>query len=389
VGPNASGKTTFLDTVRFLADLVSRGFEAAISERTENLQDLLWQRQGDQFEIAVEMAIPESRRKLLSSQEFDTSRYEVCIGIDPTTGDNGIHAERLLLTVATAESPVQRDLFPDVGAMPETILTRTRAKGVKTIINKVRGGNDNFYDETGRGWDHAFKLGPRKSALANLPEDETRFPVATWAKTFLMQGVESIVLNSVSMRKPSPPGQKRGFRPDGSNLPWVIEHFRINRPNDFDRWLAHVRTALPDLKMIETIERPEDKHRYLRLVYNGGLAVPSWMASDGTLRLLALTLLGYVGEPGKVFLIEEPENGIHPQALETVYQSLASAYGAQVLCATHSPVILSPAEPKDILCFAKTPERTTDIIRGDEHPNLRDWKRGADLGTLFATGVLG
>ncbi|GIW95326.1 MAG: ATPase [Pirellulaceae bacterium] len=389
VGPNASGKTTFLDTIRFLADLVSQGLEAAIEERTQNLQDLLWQREGDKFEIAVEMAIPESRRTLLPSQEFDTCRYEVCIGIDPRTGENGIHAERLLLTAATVESPVQKDLFPDVGAVPETILTRTPAKGKKTVINKVRDGKDNFYDETGRGWDHVFKLGPRRSALANLPEDETKFPVATWAKMFLKQGVESIVLNSASMRRPSPPGQKRGFWPDGSNLPWVIEHFRVNRPYDFDRWVAHVRTALPDLNMIDTIERPEDKHRYLRLVYRGGLTVPSWMASDGTLRLLALTLLGYVGEPGRIFLVEEPENGIHPQALETVYQSLASAYDAQVLCATHSPVILSLAEPKDILCFAKTPEGATDIVRGDEHPNLRDWKRGADLGTLFATGALG
>jgi hypothetical protein len=72
-----------------------------------------------------------------------------------------------------------------------------------------------------------------------------------------------------------------------------------------------------------------------------------------------------------------------------VYQSLSSAYEAPVLCATHSPVILSLAEPKDALCFAKTPEGATDIVRGDEHPNLRDWKRGVNLGTLFDTGVLG
>jgi predicted ATPase len=264
-----------------------------------------------------------------------------------------------------------------------------RARGIKTVVNKVPAGNDNFYDETGKGWAHAFKLGPRKSALGNLPEDETKFPVATWVKSILSTGIETIALNSASMRKPSPPGQSKIFRPDGSNLPWVVEEFKNKRPRDFKQWVAHVRTALPDLKLIDTVERPEDKHRYLRLVYDSGLVVPSWTASDGTLRLLALTLLGYTGDSGKVFLIEEPENGIHPQAVETVYQSLASAYEAQILCATHSPVILSLAEPKDVLCFAKTPEGATDIVRGDEHPNLRDWKRGADLGTLFATGVLG
>jgi hypothetical protein len=52
-------------------------------------------------------------------------------------------------------------------------------------------------------------------------------------------------------------------------------------------------------------------------------------------------------------------------------------------------VILSLARPERVLCFAKTPEGETCIVRGDLHPELRDWKGGVDLGTLFASGVLG
>jgi len=391
VGANASGKSTFLDTVRFLGQLVSEGLDAAIQSRTENLQDLVWQRQGNRFELAIEMLIPEAQRRLLQSSDFNICRYEICIGIDSTTGENGLFAEKLLLTTMAEEKPIQRQLFPHGPERPpQTILRRTPAKGVKTVINKVSGGNDNFYDETGKGWDHAFKLGPRKSALANLPEDETKFPVATWAKRILTEGIDTIVLNSASMRKPSPPGQPRGFKPDGSNIPWVVENLRKkNDEEEFFRWISHVRTALPDLNIIKTIERPEDRHRYLQVIYKNGLEVPCWGVSDGTMRLLALTLLAYVGEPGKIYLVEEPENGIHPQAVETVFQSLSSTYDCQILCASHSPVILSLAEPQDILCFAKTPDGATDIARGDEHPKLSDWKRGADLGTLFATGVLG
>jgi len=389
VGPNASGKSTFLDTVRFLSNLISGGLDVAIRERSENIQDLFWQRQGASFELAVDFAIPESHNKLPQQSVYDTCRYEVRVGIDTATGENVIFAERLLLTSADKGEPAQRLLFPHLEPPLDTILTKTPSKGVKTIVNKVSGGNDNFYDETGKGWDHAFKLGPHKSALANLPEDETRFPVATWVKGILGRGVETIVLNSASMRKPSPPGQTTGFRPDGSNLPWVIENLRRKDNGDFDRWVSHVRTALPDLKAVETVERPEDRHRYLQIVYENGLKIPSWGVSDGTLRLLALTLLAYVGEIGKIFLIEEPENGIHPQAVETVFQSLSSAYDCQILCASHSPVVLSLAEPKQVLCFARTEDGAADVVRGDEHPKLRDWKREADLGTLFATGVLG
>ena len=389
VGANASGKSTFLDTVRFFGQLVSEGLEAAVRYRTENLQDLLWQRHGNGFELAIEIRIREDLRKVLQSSDFKICRYEVSVGIDPPTGENGIFAEKMLLTGMDEEKPVQRQLFPFTVHKPQTILRKTGTKGTKTVINKVLGGNDNFYDETGKGWDHAFKLGPRKSALANLPEDETKFPVATWAKRMLNEGIDAIALNSASMRKPSPPGQPKGFKPDGSNLPWVIENLRKINEKEFSRWISHVQTALPDLETIKTIERPEDRHRYLQVKYKNGLEVPSWGVSDGTLRLLALTLLAYAGESGKIYLVEEPENGIHPQAVESVFQSLSSTYDCQVLCASHSPVILSLAEPKQVLCFAKTPDGATDIIRGDEHPKLRHWKRGADLGTLFATGVLG
>jgi predicted ATPase len=113
------------------------------------------------------------------------------------------------------------------------------------------------------------------------------------------------------------------------------------------------------------------------------------MASDGALRLLALTLPAYVPEFSGVYLIEEPENGIHPRAVETVFQSLSSVYGAQILVATHSPVILSMVDAEKVLCFAKTPDGATDVVVGSQHPALAEWKGETNLGVLFAAGVLG
>ncbi len=148
-----------------------------------------------------------------------------------------------------------------------------------------------------------------------------------------------------------------------------------------------MRTALPDLQSIRTVERPEDRHRYLVLDYDTGLQAPSWLVSDGTLRLLALTILAYLPGLEGAYLIEEPENGIHPRAVETVLQSLSSVYGAQVLLATHSPVILSLARPEQVLCFNRTAQGATDIVLGSEHPRLRQWRGETDLGTLFARGT--
>jgi predicted ATPase len=107
------------------------------------------------------------------------------------------------------------------------------------------------------------------------------------------------------------------------------------------------------------------------------------------LRLLALTIPAYLPKFQGIYLIEEPENGIHPTGVETVFQSLSSVYDAQILLATHSPVILSLAEAGQVLCFKKTENGSTDIVRGDQHPQLQDWKGETNLGTLFAGGVLG
>ncbi|MEO6807981.1 MAG: AAA family ATPase [Isosphaeraceae bacterium] len=401
VGPNASGKTTFLDVVALLGRLVSDGLDTAIYERTQNFRDLVWNRSGQRIELAIEAKIPEDRRERLANKEFDTIRYEVALGLDPETGETAILAEKALLKSVRVTVPVMRDLFPVFHAEPGSLLTpkntgrssRTHRPDPRTILNKVPGGNDNFYSEvyqeSGKGWVPSFKLGARKSALGNLPEDESKFPVATWLKSLLAEGVQQFVLNSLLIRKASPPGQVRDFKPDGSNLPWVIDAFKKKSDERFRDWIAHLQTALPDIEGIRIIERPDDRHMYLNVCYRGGLEVPSWMASDGTLRLLALTLPAYLPDFEGVYLIEEPENGIHPRAVETMYQSLSSVYNAQVLMATHSPVILSIANAEDVLCFAKTEEEATDIVRGSEHPALRDWRGETNLGMLFAAGVLG
>jgi predicted ATPase len=392
VGPNASGKTTFLDVVAFLGHLVSEGVEAAVAERTQNFQDLVWARAGDFFELAVELQIPSDLRGLLGEAVFDTIRYEISIGADPITRELGFRAERALLK-AGRRSPLQRSFFPQSVASPQTILTPLKGQDTRTIINKIPDGNDNFYSETysskGKGWAPAFRLGSRKSALGNLPEDESKFPVATWLKSMLTRGVQQVILNSLLMRKASPPVKARTFEPDGSNLPWVIAELERNDPQQIALWIAHLQTALPDLVGVRTIEREDDRHRYLMLRYSGGFEIPSWMASDGTLRLMALTLPAYLPSFKGIYLIEEPENGIHPRAVQTLFQSLSSVYDAQIMMATHSPVVLNVVDPRELLCFAKTPEEATDIVTGTDHPALREWRRETNLGVLFAAGVLG
>ena len=393
VGPNASGKSTFLDIVGFLRDLISEGLDAAISKRAPNPQELLYRGKGDCLELSVEARIPDRLRDLTSTPELDTARYQIAIGFDDTQRQFEIKNETLLLKRGKEQVLPLRDLFPSNLPTPSTLQDSIRTKSNKGVVNKVPGGNDNFYSEiypkSGKGWAPSFRLGPRKSALGNLIADEDSFPVATWFRSFLTDGVRQLVLNSLQIKSPSPPTRIEGFLSDGSNLPWVVASLRIQHPERYSAWIEHLQTALPDLKGISTIERSEDKHCYMVYEYSGNYKVPSWLVSDGTLRLTALTLTAYLPDLHGIYLIEEPENGIHPGAVTTVYDSLSSVYEAQLLSATHSPVLLSCARLDDVLCFAKDSEGRTDIVLGSEHPALRKWRGEVDLGTLLGSGVLG
>lgn len=388
IGPNASGKSTFLDIIALLGAIVSEGPFKAIEKRAPSYQDLMWLKEERIIELAIEAEIPENIKQKVDRKGDINCRYEISLGKVIETGEFGILSETLWLKPRTINNERQLEVFPSPAPPPYSIVTKSIKRNWKKIINKVKGGNDNFYAET-KGFDHAFKLGFQKSALGNLPEDEEKFPIATWFRRFLKEGIQVISLNSESMRKPSPPGLPISFLPDGSNLPWVIEGLLRKDKQKFEAWIEHIQTALPDLRTIRTFERPEDKHKYLYVCYNNGLEIPSWMVSDGTLRMLALTILAYIPGIEGIYLIEEPENGIHPRAIETVFQSLSSVYNAQVLLATHSPIILSIAKKEVILCFAKDNKGAVDVVTGSNHPSLRDWKGETTLDVLFASGVLG
>ncbi|MCU0865626.1 MAG: ATP-binding protein [Planctomycetes bacterium] len=399
VGPNGSGKSTFLDVLAFLGDIVKAGAQAAIEgdarlgipHRAPDGKHLTWKRQGTRIELAVEFTIPAARLARLRNGNNKVCRYEIALDVD---GQLQIVAETLWLCPATQHlvtQPTQRSLFPASSEPPANIVHLPRKHAPngwrKVLWRGEEPGSVTFSSETGN-WNSPFRIALDRAALTSLPEDEDKFPVATWFRKMLQTGVQRLALSGDAMRRPCPPGRARGFLTDGSNLPLVVHQLESTHGERFEAWIAHVREALPELRTVTTRERDEDRHRYLVVQHQNGLEAPSWLVSDGTLRLLALTLLAYLPEVNGIYLIEEPENGIHPRAVETVFQSLSSIYGAQVLVATHSPVVLSMANLDQVLCFARTAEGETDIVPGRRHPKLRDWKGGIDLGTLLASGVL-
>jgi len=396
VGPNASGKSTFLDVAALLRDVTRDGLEAAIDRRAPNYMDLFWQGQASRFELAVEAEIPEEVRDALPGTKMVTCRYELAVGTNGDLSQLGILTENVWLQPPKTHGASPQEQGQACSAVPDTILTDPRTTDWTCVLSKLvdrsrgeAGFVDLYISETS-GETLEFALGPQRSALAGLPADPERFPVATWFRRCVTEAIQTVALDARAMRRASPPVARGSTVANGTGLPWILDKF-LNGPDDdmVQRWLEHVRIALPDVRAIDTIERPEDKHRYVRLTYENGLVVPSWLVSDGTLRFLALTLLPYLPGMQGIYLIEEPENGIHPTAIELVLQSLSSVYDGQVLVATHSPAVVGLVRPDEVLCFTMSAEGGAEVIPGNRHPKLKHWRGEVDLGVLFGGGVLG
>ncbi len=404
VGPNASGKSTFLDVPAFISDFVRDGLDAAVlyrngasTGRARRLDELIFNGNADRFEIVVELAVPDS---LVRSNEADdvvhrynVARYEISIG-KTRGGRLDVQDETLWLIDSDA---VGVDMPPD-GWFP-VLPGHTLFAGITEpppyhwalVMRRDPDNHSNgmYFGEREKR-SGTYRVGLQRSILIGLPEDPEQYPVAIWVRDLLRDGILRLALNSAAMRRPVSPSASRAFDVEGANLPLVIQDLQNNNPTGYGDWIAHIRTILPDVEAIQTYERPEDRFLYLSVRYVGlGEPVPSWLVSDGTLRLMALTLLPYLQDESRVYLIEEPEDGIHPRAIEGVYQSLSSVYGGQVLVATHSPLFLGLADPTHLLVFSKDSTGAVHIVRGDQHPALDNWRGQADLSTLYAAGVLG
>jgi hypothetical protein len=289
--------------------------------------------------------------------------------------------------------------YTNVGNKIEKFTKYKSVIKTKKLLGKNFQGNIFYRREHGRYTD-VFVFYGNKSALANTPSDESRYPTGNAVKNFLLQGIKYIQLNSLAMRLPCPATRGTELELDGTNLARVVgQLLHTNRllnglfsdtheiENPIQRWIGHLRYALPTLNSIEWGKREADNAEYLVLKYENGLECPTWLASDGTLRMLALTLPAFLPPTAGIYMVEEPENGVHPKALEIILGSLSTIPDAQTLVATHSPFVVQQVGMEPLLCFSMDTEGVK-ITPGGRHPALKEWDGTPDIGIVFAAGIL-
>ena len=142
------------------------------------------------------------------------------------------------------------------------------------------------------------------------------------------------------------------------------------------------------MRTVRAQTRPDDNHAYVEVEYATGHKVRFVGLSDGTLSLLSLSILPFLGNVPSFVAVEEPETGIHPKAIEVLLESLQVMDQSQVVVTTHSPIVVAATKREQLLCLSMTKTEGVQIVRGSEHPVLSSWQGMPGLDVLFNAGVL-
>ena len=110
--------------------------------------------------------------------------------------------------------------------------------------------------------------------------------------------------------------------------------------------------------------------------------------SDGTIRFIALATLFLQPEPPKVIIIDEPELGLHPLAIQKLSGLIksAAAKGTQVILATQSCDLISLFEAEDIITVNQ--ENGSTVMNRLDEKELKAWLEDYTLGELWKQNIL-
>ncbi len=174
----------------------------------------------------------------------------------------------------------------------------------------------------------------------------------------------------------------------GENLSAILLRIQKEKPMVYRRIVSVIQSIAPFFS--DFYFQPTEAGM-LRLQwqdkYSGVIYGPNDL-SDGTIRFIALTVLFMQPWTPKVIVIDEPELGLHPKAIDKLAGliKLASKNGAQVICATQSADLISNFEPDEVLTVNQY-EDGTRIERLDER-SLASWLEDYTLGELWKQNIL-
>ena len=228
-----------------------------------------------------------------------------------------------------------------------------------------------------------------QSVLAQF-RDADLYPEVTWlGRRFAgMQTFREWTFGRhAPLRRPRPADLPEDrLLPDAKNLALVLNQIQHRDGRRFDDLL---KRFFPRFERMTTLVSGGTVQFYLHET-DFSSPVPPTRLSDGTIRFVALLATLLSPSPPPLVCIEEPELGLHPDAVALLAELLAEASERmQIVVTTHSDALVSALTGQpDAVVACERPGAGTELRRIDPG-QLADWLERYQLGDLWRMGELG
>jgi predicted ATPase len=157
----------------------------------------------------------------------------------------------------------------------------------------------------------------------------------------------------------------------GTGLAGVFDAI-INRDSEaFAQIQANVRTLFPSVAKLGLIN-VSSSLKEIAVTLTDGTRIGAKAMSEGLLYYLGFAALGHVAD-SRLFLVEEPENGLHPARVAEVMTALREISKTnQVIIATHSPLVVNELQGDEVTVVTREPETGTQAILLNKVPHYEE-----------------
>jgi predicted ATPase len=182
----------------------------------------------------------------------------------------------------------------------------------------------------------------------------------------------------------------RFLKADASNLAAFLYKLRQNSPQHYQSIIEVIRMAAPffDRLILEPLELNPNKIRLEWTERDNDYIFGPNSLSDGTLRFAFLATLLLQPQLPSTLLLDEPELGLHPSAINLLAELLQSAATkTHVIVSTQSVNLVNQFAPEDILVVEREDGQST--FKRLEPGQIDSWLEEYGLGELWEKNLIG
>jgi len=261
------------------------------------------------------------------------------------------------------------------------------------LIVHTKDNNSEFFQmNLGAGHKESVLYTDKNIEGTNLAEIYSEYEYSIQIFKFLSNPKDSY------MRRAGYAENEKELYGDGSNLASYLYALK-NTPEYkkyYDRIIKRIRMIMPQFAdfSLEPTTISKDPHISLnwKSQSNHNYILGPHQLSDGTLMFIALTTL-LLQPPEKlppIIIIDEPELGLHPQALGILSGMIKTAsQHCQVIVATQSPRLVDEFFPEDIIIAEWDKKGNCSRFNRLDKEKLSEWLENYSLSELWEKNVLG